>query len=269
MRIETNLSIEEYHSGPGVSKSDLDLIARSPAHYVTSKALGREETAAMVIGSAFHTMTLEPEKFDVEFAVLPEGLDRRTKAGKETFARFEMESVGKRIIGADDLAAVQAMAASVRSHPLAGPLVRGGTTEQSIFWEPAVVEGVLSKCRPDFVKQLSDGRYVVVDLKSTEDARPFAFERSAWNFRYHVQSAYYWDGCTEAFCRAPDAFIFVAVEKKPPYAVSVYEASIDMMHAGRAEYHADLMTFRRCELSGDWPAYPVEIQKLLPPKWAA
>ena len=269
MRIEPNLSIEEYHSGPGVSKSNLDLIARSPAHYKAAMALDEDEKKAMVFGSAFHTMTLEPEKFDSGFAVSPEGLDRRTKAGKETFARFEMEAVGKRIIDAKTLEDVQAMAKSVYSHPLAGSLTRGGTAEQSIFWEPAVVEGVLSKCRPDFVKQLADGRYVVVDLKSTEDARPFAFERSAWKFRYHVQAAYYWDGCTEAFCRAPDAFVFVAVEKKPPYAVAVYEASIDMMNAGRAEYHADLMTFRRCELSGEWPAYPVEIQKLMPPKWAA
>lgn len=271
MKIEDNLSIEQYHNHTrGVSKSDLDLIARSPAHYVAAKALGRKETPAMAIGSAFHAMTLEPETFDQEFAVLPEGLDRRTKAGKEAFARFEMESVGKRIIGANDLAVVRAMANSVHSHPLAGPLVTGGRAEQSIFWESSIVEGVTSKCRPDYIKNLKDERYVIVDLKSTEDARPFAFERSAWSFRYHVQAAYYWDGCTDGFGHAPDAFIFVVVEKAPPYAVAVYEASIDdMMNAGRDEYYANLKTFRQCELSGEWPAYPVEIQKLLLPKWAA
>ncbi len=95
------IGIEEYHAGPGVSKSDLDLIARSPAHYRAQKAAPREATPAMIIGSAFHTATLEPEKFDLEFAVAPEGIDRRTKAGKEEWAAFEAASAGKTVLKAE------------------------------------------------------------------------------------------------------------------------------------------------------------------------
>jgi len=262
------IGIEEYHAGPGVSKSDLDLIARSPAHYRAQKAAPREATPAMIIGSAFHTATLEPEKFDLEFAVAPEGIDRRTKAGKEEWAAFEAASAGKTVLKAEDADRVKEMALAVLAHPLAGPLVRGGVAERSLYWEPSVVEGIVSKCRPDYVKSLDEGHYVVVDLKSTEDARPWAFERSAWNYRYHVQAAYYWDGCTDALGHAPDAFVFIAVEKAPPYAVVVYEASVEMMGAGREEYFRNLRTFKECLDSGEWPAYPVEIMELMPPKWA-
>lgn len=269
MNIERNLPIEEYHSGPGISKSALDQIARSPAHYMAYKAAPQEPTPAMLLGSAFHAAVLDPGEFDARYCVAPEGIDRRTKVGKEAWAEFEYEANGKEILKPDIMCTVRGMAQSVAAHPLARPLVAGGMAEQSIFWEPSIVEGVLSKCRPDYIKQLSDGRYVVVDLKSTDDARPFAFERSAWIYRYYVQSAYYWDGCTEAFGHAPDAFLFIAVEKTPPYAVAVYEASMEMLDAGREEYFRNLRAYKECMDSGIWPAYPVEIQKLLPPRWAA
>lgn len=267
--IKENLTIEEYHSGQGVSKSDLDLISRSPAHYVAAKSAPREPTPAMLMGSAFHTAVLEPDKFSELYCVAPEGIDRRTKVGKEAWAAFQLENAGKEILKPDVMEAIRGMEAAITGHPLAKPLVRGGTAEQSMYWEPSIVEGVTSKCRPDFIKDLQDERYVIVDLKSTEDARPGAFERSAWNYRYYVQSAYYWDGCTDALGRAPDAFIFIAVEKAPPYAVAVYEASIEMLNAGREEYFRNLRVYRDCLDSGNWPAYPVEITKLMPPRWAA
>jgi exodeoxyribonuclease VIII len=267
-RIE-NLTNREYHEGPGVSKSDLDQIARSPAHYMAYKAAPHEPNPAMLLGSAFHTAVLEPGEFEARYCVAPEGIDRRTKAGKEAWAEFEYEANGKEILKPDVMETVRGMAEAVAAHPLARSLVTRGKAEQSIYWESSVVDGVLSKCRPDFVKDLTDGRYVVVDLKSTEDARPAAFERSAWNFRYYVQSAYYWDGCTSAFGHAPHAFLFIAVEKEAPYAVAVYEASIEMLNAGREEYFRNLCVYKECMDSGVWPAYPVEIQKLMPPRWAA
>ena len=157
-----DLSNEEYHAGPGVSKSDLDLIARSPAHYVAAKELGRKVTPAMITGSMFHTLVLEPESFLLEYAVCPVGIDRRTKAGKASWASFEAESDGKQIVKREDLSAIQAMADSILRHPLARPLVTGGVAEQSIFWQTSVVEGITCKCRPDFVKDLGEGRYAIL-----------------------------------------------------------------------------------------------------------
>lgn len=267
--IRASLSNEEYHSGEGISKSNLDLIARSPAHYMAAMTAAREPTPAMVMGSAFHTAVLEPEKFDEMYCIAPEGIDRRTKAGKEAWAAFEFENAGKDVLKADVMEAISGMKSAVLAHPLARPLVQGGRAELSVYWQSSIVEGVLSKCRPDFVKDLEDDRYVLVDLKSTEDARPWAFERSAWSYRYHVQAAYYWDGCTDAFGHAPDTFVFIAVEKAPPYAVAIYEASMEMLNAGREEYYRNLRVYKECLDTGEWPAYPVEIQKLLPPGWAA
>ena len=58
---------DDYHRGPGISKSGLDLIRKSPAHYraaVTAANDNRPEpTPSQVLGTAFHMLVLEPAEF--------------------------------------------------------------------------------------------------------------------------------------------------------------------------------------------------------------
>ena len=63
--IYENISNEDYHGGEGISKSGLDLIAKSPAHYkaVIDGITVREPTKAQSLGTAFHELLLEPELF--------------------------------------------------------------------------------------------------------------------------------------------------------------------------------------------------------------
>lgn len=63
--IYDNIPNDQYHSGPGISKSGLDLINRSPMHYqfATSAANDNEPTPAQAIGTAFHALLLEPHLF--------------------------------------------------------------------------------------------------------------------------------------------------------------------------------------------------------------
>ena len=60
-----DISNEDYHKGAGISKSGLDLIAKSPAHYkaVIDGITVREPTKAQSLGTAFHELLLEPDLF--------------------------------------------------------------------------------------------------------------------------------------------------------------------------------------------------------------
>lgn len=55
----------DYHGGPGISKSGLDLIRRSPLHYkcVVDGANDNQPTPAQMIGTAAHCLILEPQEF--------------------------------------------------------------------------------------------------------------------------------------------------------------------------------------------------------------
>lgn len=81
-----NLSNAEYHGGPGISKSGLDLIARSPLHFKAKRDSANdnhEPTPAQFIGTAFHAITLEPQVFTSEYTLalrrsdVPDAIDER------------------------------------------------------------------------------------------------------------------------------------------------------------------------------------------------
>ena len=66
------MSNEQYHAlDDYVSKSDLDTFDKSPRHYFLKRLspdrLPQEQTKAMIIGSAFHSLLLEPNGFPSEF----------------------------------------------------------------------------------------------------------------------------------------------------------------------------------------------------------
>lgn len=145
---------------------------------------------------------------------------------------------------------------------------------------------------------------IIGDLKTTEDASPEGFAKSIANWRYDVQHAYYIDGTrlaleqgkcnppqegkaelsvywtdpvTGVLCRCrpdfwrgyPKHFAFIAVEKKPPYAVGVYVLDSEGVEIGRAQYQHDLRVYAECVRSGEWPGYGDKIQTISIPGWHA
>lgn len=263
----------DYHGGPGVSKSLLDLVRRSPLHarYALDHANDNEPTPAQALGTAFHTLLLEPDVFDAEYVLAPK-FDRRTKQGKADAEAFALEHVGKQPLQADAWEQLHAMRDAVMAHPAARALLTGaaGLAEQSVYWnDPAT--GQLCRCRPDFWRQ--DG--IIVDVKTADDASQDGFARAAYNWRYHVQHAFYVDGIntmrdqTSATDVQPvRAFVFLVVEKKPPYAVAVYSLEPDAVELGRAAYRADLDRMHDCITSNKWPGYGDVVQSLNLPRWA-
>ena len=78
--VYTDIPNDQHHAADGISKSGLDLIARSPYLYRHRQAV--EQTKAMLIGSAVHCAVLEPALFPHRYTVAPVA-DGRTKAGKD------------------------------------------------------------------------------------------------------------------------------------------------------------------------------------------
>ena len=56
----TDMSNEDYHRSPAISKSGMDRLAISPEHYQAYLLERREETPAMKTGTAVHMAVLEP-----------------------------------------------------------------------------------------------------------------------------------------------------------------------------------------------------------------
>lgn len=254
----TQMSMADYRAAEGVSKSDLDLIHRSPAHYREHLLNPEPPTPAMVWGAMFHDLVLQPDVFDATYAVLPEGIDRRTKEGKQIWEDWQTEFEGKTPVDRPTLTELTAMRDALFANERAKNALTGGVPEQSLFWE----NGITCKARPDYTKP-----GLLVDLKSCLDARPEPFSKACWNYRYHVQAGWYGLGHQQSTGDKCE-FLFIAIEKTPPYAVALYLADDSMVRQGLAEALADAQVYAECVETDNWPGYPDEIQTIMLPTWA-
>ncbi|EZG87226.1 exonuclease VIII [Escherichia coli O26:H11 str. 2011C-3270] len=191
------ISNENYHAGPGVSKSQLDDIADTPALYLWRKnaPVDTTKTKTLDLGTAFHCRVLEPEEFSNRFIVAPE-FNRRTNAGKEEEKAFLMEcaSTGKTVITAEEGRKIELMYQRVMALPLGQWLVESaGHAESSIYWEDPET-GILCRCRPD---KIIPEFHWIMDVKTTADIQ--RFKTAYYDYRYHVQDAFYSDGYEAQF----------------------------------------------------------------------
>lgn len=261
--ISNPITTDEYSGLKAANWSSLKHYAKSPAHYRAYIDHPPEPTPAMSLGAALHCLVLEPDKFDGMYAVAPE-CDRRTKAGKETWSAFEAENMARVILTAEQHDQARAMAKAVLDNR-AGVLVRlCEERESAITWTDALTD-LACKARLDAFSAHSG---VAVDIKTTQDASPAAFARTIATYLYHGQAAFYLDGLAAAGIPVTQ-FLFVVVEKDPPYGVATYLCSDEMITAGRALVRKFLDTHRECLDAGKWPGYRENIQTIDLPRWAA
>ena len=264
------LDINAYHGGPGISKSGLDKIARSPFHYWSHyRDPARPDEAprtsdADMAGALLHCALLEPEEFGKRYAVGPD-VSRATKEWKAFAA--ETVAFGREPIKHAQRADAWAQAASIRKLPEIRSLLARGRAEVSAYWTDEAT-GELCRCRPDWVAEVGAGQVILLDAKTYSDASPDDFARQIARMRYHVQDAFYWDGYQHAAQVEVVGFVFLAVELKFPFAACPIAIDDDGREAGRREYRRDLDTYAECQRTNTWPGHPTTVQVVSLPNWA-
>lgn len=267
---------EEYHKlNTHISKSGLDLINKSPAHYYARylDPIRKPEapTEAMQIGTAIHSAILEPHLFESEYYVLDDtkirfeiggAMPQLTKRYKEWESEQASEFAGRKKLSASDFITCMRMRDAAHKHETAKILLSSGEAEQTFMWIDEDT-GAPCKIRPDKINR-EVGH--IIDIKSTEDASPEGFFKSVYKYRYHVQGPFYHDGYSVNNPGVINNFTFIAIEKKAPYAVGTYFIPKDVYNYGRAIYKENLKTYMKAKKSGIYGAYsddflPVELPK--------
>lgn len=258
---------EEYFAVEAVNNSILKDMAKSPAHcyalHFAPNRPKRSQTASMATGSLVHCAVLEPHLMASRYVTKPEGLDMRTKAGKEW---AESVPAGVEVISNEQAADAERCRAAVLAVPELHELFSSGEAEQSAFWTDDQT-GMLCKLRADWVHTLADGRVVLVDLKTTTDASPEAFQKTVWNYGYHRQAAWYSMGWEKATGQKVAAFVFAAVTNAYPFIAAAHMLDSDYMSIGEEECGELLEALADCKATGVWPAF-LGMNLLQPPAWA-
>jgi exodeoxyribonuclease VIII len=248
-----SMSAAEYHSSPGVSKSMLDRLHPTPLHFHSIK----ETTDPMEFGQCVHSLLLDREE---SYYVYPgmyesDGIIKKWNNNANVCRTWVSEHSDKPILTRDEAVMVHAMADSIHSHPFAGPALRGARVEQSMFAiEPETEQ--LVRCRVDAIPVLGriSGMKPLLDVKTVVAADERSFNKVLFKRRLHVQGAAYIK-IANLLGLDVDSFIFIVVEKSPPYAVAIYDLSPDDIRQGNREYMRDLRTYKQCIATGNWPGY--------------
>lgn len=248
---------QEYRAAEGVNKSTLWEMRKSPAHYKYLLEHPAEETAALHFGRALHAALLTPEAYKEDFVVAP-AVDKRTKAGREQYAEWKAAlPIGAEELTEEDAETIAQMVKTIQEDRAAMDLLNGTGREVPIFWNDRKT-GIMCKCRVDAL-----GKEAVIDIKTVSDA--LAFDRDAINYGYHVQAAHYLDGVQAKTGKYLDWY-FIAMEKKPPFAVKVIKATPGFLDYGGFIRDELLDKVRECREKDEWPSYSAG--EITEPRWA-
>lgn len=255
-----------YHKSVGLSVSGLKDALISPAHWLAQRTAKKVETDAMRFGTALHAAVLEPEMFACEYAVLPEGLDKRTKAGKAIVDSFG----DKMTLTFEENKKIDGMVKSIKTHPTASAIFASdGMNEVSGWVKDPDFEGIIRRFRMDRLVQDQNGDLVICDIKTVAygGAAPLDFAKQIADFRYAMQDHFY--------CRSmqligynPLGFLFIAVEKDPPFAVGCYMLDPLSRDHGQAQCLKALEAIHKAQQSNKWQAYADSIEIVSLPSYA-
>lgn len=241
---------KEYSAYPAVSRSELWKISKSPEKYKYELDNPSKPTEALIFGQALHKFVLERETFRDEFSVAPD-IDKRTKEGKAKYAEFISSCQDKTVILSDMMEKITAMSDKLEHDNYVKKLLVGDH-EKPFFWTDYIT-GEACKCRVDCITKIGDTP-VIVDIKTTANAETDIFMRSALKYGYHVQAAMYRKG-VEATTGLKCGFVFIAIEKEPPYSINIMEADELFTLYGYNTFRDLLNVYHDCKQTGNWYGY--------------
>lgn len=255
-----------YHADPtehgSLSVSGAKTLLESPAKFRWQRDNPPAPSDAFSIGHAAHALVLGVGADIVE---ITEDSWRKT-AAKE--ARDAALADGKIPLLTRDVDMVHAMAEALRATEVPSLLLSGdGQPEASLFHvDPD--SGVMLRGRVDWLPEPSD-RMIVADYKTAASASPSRFAKSAADYGYHMQAAWYSDLIVGLGLATEVAFLFVVQEKDPPYLASVVQLDATALAIGRTQNRQAIDTYRTCVETSQWPGYGDDVHLVELPAWFA
>jgi len=242
-KIEYAMKFQQYMEVPGMSKSKLWKLNAGPEHYLDKTPT--PTTEAMQFGTWAHTLMLEPKRFQNEY-YQERKFDKRTKKGKADAEAYAQMNLNMESIPEKDMMHLAGMryALDDGNHTMAETLLETGDSEVSCFFEYEDMDWKVRFDKLDMTKR------IITEYKTTSSNVPQIFASNAINFGYHV-AAYLYKMGAELYFGEDFSYLFVCQEKKPPYAIAVYEPDQAFFDAGEVALE-NLIGMLKAYKASDW-----------------
>lgn len=289
---------------PRLSVSGLMEFHESPAHYESTYILKeKEETRAMIQGTALHCAVLEPDRFHERFVSqileYPPGtiitaedakahlkdlglkfpgtkqqlIERLKEANPAIRSKDDIDAEiygNRQVLKHDEMVACERIVGRIKADHIYSYLLKDGEPEKLGWYFEETTETVIT-FKADYFKALEkeimNAQAIVVDVKKVQSVNPRKFEATIWDRNMYIQAALYSDIIHE-ITGLPTMFLWLAVNASPPYEVAAYVADYGLVEAGRSAYKHDLREWRKCREKGVWPTKHNGLETVSLPAWA-
>ena len=204
---------------------------------------------ALDMGSFIHTLILEPEKLEEEYAFFP-GWDKRESGFKE----FKEENSGKIIISQAQKMQAKKMMDSFNSLKIAKDLISESKTEITLCVD---LFDVPVKVRFDAVNIEKGEIYDVKTSSYGVDYDTFKMQ-GINNLKYEVSAGLYTLAASKFFGK-PFNFYFVCLSKST-YATEIFKTGDILLSTGQQRAKIGLERLKEYRESGKWPANTIKKQ---------
>lgn len=211
-----------------ISWSKCREILKSPRGFYNKYGLGKvtPPTDAMIFGSLFHAMLLEPEKLKSKFLMMPDFGPMQSSTNRAKRDAWKAEYQWATFVNADDIEKAKEMIERVREHPRAGYL-QDGHPEQF---------GYAKRPNDKWLMAIADYKLenMIVEVKTTSKGIDWdSFFREMLNHNYHAQLALSINVANIA-TDVRHGGVFVVCSTVEPYDVAVYEIPDNILIEGEA-----------------------------------
>lgn len=222
-------------------------IPKYEKEYIRKEKIIEGDKPAFTIGSLFHSMLLEPEMVQSDYAFFP-GWDGR-EAG---FQEFKSKNLGKTVVTMAQKMQVDRMVDSFKKHPVAMKKLEGGKNELTLCVD---LFGIPVKVRFDHIN-IDEG--YILDLKTSGfevDYDTFKMQ-GIGNLKYQVSAGLYTLAAEEYF-QKPFDFYFGCSSKKN-YSTEIFKTGIATMSNGKIQSKIGLERLKYFREHGKWPTESIK-----------
>jgi hypothetical protein len=229
-----------------LSYSSLKAFIESPNHYLLYKEK-KESSTQMRKGSLVDCLLFTPSDFPKKYVLAD--IDKRTKAGKEQAILFE--SQGLEVVSSEQMEEASKIVSSIEGNLNVQDLMIGLDYQKELRGKIQGIEfvGYSDAICPNYI----------IDLKTTKNASAKEFNRSIFNFKYHLQAAIY------MHLSGANEYYWIAVESSAPYNCEVYSCSNEWKDKGFEMLYKGIEDFKKWD--GEPQGYNQKVITLTPEKW--
>lgn len=244
--LSENISNKVYHADDHFTSSTAVKllyydIGKYEREYIHKEKEDKPDNPAFTIGSYVHSLLLEPENVQAEYAFFP-GWDGREKGYQE----FKLQNAGKTVITQAQQLQVDNMMKGFKRNPLAEKMLAGGKNELTLCVD---LFGVPVKVRFDHIN-VEEG--YINDVKTSGydvDHETFKMQ-GIGNLKYEVSAGLYTLAAEQYFQR-PFEFYFTCLSKRS-FNTEIFKTGIATMSNGKIRSKVGLERLKHYRKHGDW-----------------